>query len=219
MNLTWVLIATYSLIIPSVIGWVRFKRIHPTFYPFLFFIWLGLLNEILSTILIHRIRTSNAVNSNIYVLMEALLLVWQFERWGSFSNRKSAFKVLIGLLSGIWIIENMVISRITNFCSYFMIIYSGILCLLSIRHLNYIVARERGNLLMNAIFLICSTLIIYYSFKVMVEAFSLSDLKVSQVFKSNIYRIHGYVNLLSNCIFALAILWAPQRQRFSLPSS
>src|ERR1700754_5087203 len=124
MDLTWEFITTYSLLIPAVIGWVRFKRIHPTFYPFLYFIWLGLLNEIISTTLVYGFRKSNAINSNFYVLAEILLILWQFERWGTFSNRKQLYQIAVGAVTFAWIIDNFFISGITNFCSFFMIFYS-----------------------------------------------------------------------------------------------
>jgi len=218
MNLTWELATTYSVLIPAVTGWVRFKRIHPTFYPLLFVIWLGLLNELISSVLIFGLRSSNAVNSNFYVLAEALLLLWQFERWGTFSNKKQFYQITFAAILCAWMIDNFLISGITHFCSYFMIFYSTLICLLSIDHINFIVIRERKNILRNAGFLICATFVVYHSYKAMVEAFWLYG-KGSPAFKDNVYKIHGAINFLSNCIFALAILWAPQKQKFSLPSS
>lgn len=204
--------------IPAVIGWVRFKKIHPTFYPFVFFIWLGLLNEMISTIVIHGFHLSNAINSNIYVLLEGLFLLWQFQRWGNFTGKKGFFLFYLFLFMAVWLAENFYISKITYFSSYFRMIYSGIICLMSINYLNFIIVRERTNLLLNSSFLICGAFIIYYAYKAMVEAFWIYGLNNSSSFRINVYNILGYINLLTNCIFALAITWIPKKQRFSLPS-
>jgi hypothetical protein len=218
MDFTLVLITSFSVLLPAVMGWVRFKRIHPTFYPFIFLVWLGLLNEILSAILIHSFHHSNAVNSNIYILLEGIFLLWQFERWGNFSQKKQFFLFYLLLFLLVWLVENFYISRIQLFNSYFRIIYSGIICLMSINYLNFILVREHKNILFNSAFLICSAFIIYYAYKVAVEAFWIYGLNNSAAFRINVYNILGYINLLTNCIFTIAIAWIPAKQRFSLPS-
>src|SRR5437763_15651547 len=117
MDFTLVLITSFSVLLPAVMGWVRFKRIHPTFYPFIFLVWLGLLNEILSAILIHSFHHSNAVNSNIYILLEGIFLLWQFDRWGNFSQKKQFFFFYLLLFLLVWLVENFYISRIQFFNS------------------------------------------------------------------------------------------------------
>jgi len=218
MDFTLVLTTSFSVLIPSIVGWVRFKRIHPTFYPFVFLIWLGLLNEILSTVLIHALHKSNAINSNIYVLLEGLFLLWQFEKWGNFTEKRKFFFMYFFLFIAVWLVENFYISRITYFSSYFRIIYSGVICLMSVNYLNSIIVKEHRNILLNSSFLICGSFIIYYAYKVMVEAFWIYGLNNSSQFRISVYNILDYINLLTNCIFAIAIAWIPGKQKFSLPS-
>ena len=217
MSSTLVLISGSSLFIPALIGWVRFKQIHPTYYPFIFCLWIGLLNEVISYLVTIN-HHSNAINSNIYVLLEGGLILWQFERWGNFTRKEVYFISYLVLFVAVWIMENFFISRITYFSSYFRILYAAVLSLMSINFMNSIIVRERRSILMNASFLMCAAFIIYYTYKVLVEAFWIYGLNNSSSFRINVYLILTYINLLVNLIFALAVLWIPTKQRFTLPS-
>src|SRR6266480_4068900 len=161
MSNALVLISSFSIIIPALMGWVRFKQIHPTYYPFIFCIWIGLLNEVIS-FLVTNSHHSNAVNSNIYVLLEGGLILWQFERWGNFTRKEVYFISYLVLFVAVWIMENFFISRITYFSSYFRILYAAVLSLMSINFMNSIIVREHRSILKNASFLMCSGFIIYY---------------------------------------------------------
>ena len=217
MNYTVRLIFSFSIIIAVIISWIRFKQINPTYYPFIFCLWLGLLSEILSYIF-SRIYHTNAVNSNIYVLLESFFLVWQFYAWKLFDRYKSLFMVILCLFLGTWIVENFIISKITSFSSYFRIAYSFIVVLMSISVFNGLMVRERKSILKNPVFLICSTFIVYYTYRVLVEAFWVYGLNSSKEFRLSVYRILLYINLFANLVYALAILWMPTKQRFTLPS-
>ena len=216
MNELLVLITSFSITIPSIIGWIRFKKINPAYYPFVICIWIGLLNEILSYIVIHT-ENSNAINSNIYVLIESLLFTWQFKKLGIFDRAKPMFTLLVVFFIMIWVIENFIISRITYFSSYFRIVYSFALSLMSINQVNSLIMKEKKQILMNSIFLICIAFILYYIYKVLVEAFWVYGLNNSRDFRNNVYLILAYINLICNLIYALAVLWMPKKHRFSLP--
>ena len=47
-----IVVFSFSIAIAAIIGWIRFKKINPAYYPFVICIWIGLLNEILSYIVI-----------------------------------------------------------------------------------------------------------------------------------------------------------------------
>ena len=209
-------IFSFSIVLAAIIGWIRFKKINPTYYPFVICIWIGLFNEIISYIVI-KAGHSNAINSNIYVLIESILFTLQFKRWGLFQYNKWLFPSLIVLFIITWLAQNFYISRITFFSSEFRILYSFALVLMSISQLNKILSREKKSLLKNSIFLICIGFILYYTYKIIVEAFWVYGLNNSRDFRNNVYLIMAYINLISNLIYAMAILWTPAKHRFSLP--
>ena len=217
--MSWTLnaIFSFSILLAAIIGIIRFKNISPNYYPFIFSLWIGSLNEIVSYFLI-RNSVSNALNGNIYVLIESLLISWQFKKWDAFKNNRWVFEIIIILFVTSWIIENFFISRITSFSSYFRVLYSFIIVLISVNTINELIIRERRNIMKNSVFLICTAFIIYYTYKVLVETFWIYGLNYSRGFRNNVYFILTYVNLLANLIYALAVLWMPMKQRFTLPS-
>ena len=211
-----VFIFSLSILIASVIGWVRFKKIDPAYYPFLYCLWIGTLNEIVSYILVANHQTT-ALNNNIYVLFEPILLVWLFKNWGSFRRAPQMFTALLILFPILWIVENFFISTITHFTFYYRIFYSFIIVLLSIQIINRLIMTERKNILKNSTFLLCVGFVIYYTFSVLVQTFWLYGLNVSREFTLKVVFILLTINLFSNLIYALAVLWMPTRHRFSLP--
>jgi hypothetical protein len=158
---------------------------------------------------------SNIINYNIFSLIEALLITWQFKNWKLF-NKLSFLLILTGLVIT-WAIEVFFISSIHVFASYFIIIYSFIIVLMSISILNMLIIKEQGHLLKNSIFLICISFIVYFTYAVIVEIFLLYGINESEKFMINVYAILVYINLFVNLLFALAILWMPTRQIFTTP--
>lgn len=213
MNHALIRIFGFSIILPAIVGIWRYKKINQIFFPFLICIWIGLLNEIVNYILIDFFHKSNSINIDIYCLVESLLYVWLFKNFALFSKPKS-FILLVGLLCTAWLFENLIISDITQFDSYFTVFYSLIIVLMSITIINRLIVKQI-NLLTNSIFLICSALVIYFTLSALTEIFWLYGLNSSESFRLNIYRIMAYINFSVNLIFALAILWMQRKQEFT----
>lgn len=218
MNFTLVVILSLSIIIPAMIGLIRFAKINEAFYPFIFCIWLGSINEIISVIIVTA-HHSNAVNGNIYLLAESLLLVWQFQRWKLFNKNSIWFIGIVASLLFLWCTENFIISGITHFDSYFRIYYSTLLTFMSISILNRLIVTERRSLMKNPVFIICVALIIYYTMSILAEVFWIYGISLNKTFQTNVYHISVITNFISIILYTLAILWMPIKQRFSLPSS
>ena len=210
-------ISGLSIIAAISISLFRIEKISSSFYPFIFCIFLGLTNEVLSYFFL-KAGMNISVNNNMYVFLESVLILWQFKNWGSFINRKHLFWFIACLFVGIWVAENFIISKINYTNSYFRVSYSFILVLLAINQINEIIVRDRKNILINPIFLICTGIVIYFTYKSLVEIFWIYGLPKSDEFRGNIYLIHDWINLFSNLIYAFAVLWMQKRQRFLLPS-
>lgn len=216
MSYTVIVLFTLSILIPAVIGLVRFKKINSIYHPFLYLIWLGCFNELLSLTLI-KFYFFNTITNNIYYLLEALLIFWQFKRWNLFHSYKKLFSLLVFLISIAWVINCFIVSKINVVASYYIIIYSFVIVLMSINMVNALLIREKRQLLKNPIFLICISFIIFYTYATLVEIFFIYGLTSSSEFRINIYHILSYFNLFSNLIYAIAILWMPRKQEFILP--
>lgn len=216
MKFTLIDLFSFSIFIASVIGWVRFRQIHPTYYPFLYCTWLALANELLGYFLINY-GYSNAININIYVLAEALLYTWQFRKWDVMERYRNLVLILVPVLIVFWGVEAFLIAGIRHTITYFRIFYAFILVLFSIDTLNHQVLSERTAILKNPVFLICIGFMVYYTFTVIIGVFWIYGFGGSSSFRRHMVWILIYINLVVNLVFALAVLWMPKKLRFSLP--
>lgn len=217
MNFTLVQILSYAVGIAAILGLVYSRRIDRAFFPFIFFLWAGFLNEIISTICISVYRT-NAINSNIYVLLSSLLVLWQFKGWGLFKRNNWVFPSLVFLFIGCWIIDSFFIGRINRFNPYYRIFYSFTIVLMSIQMINRLFSTQKKQLIRNSIFLICICFIVFFTYKALIEIFWVYGLNSTRDFRVEVYRIMTYINLTVNLIYAIAILWMPRKQESLLLS-
>jgi hypothetical protein len=207
----------YSLGIAALIGIWRFRKISVVFLPFLLFLWLGFANEIVSEVTA-RVWRNTTLNNNIYVLLEACLILWQFQKWGLFQRQKAFVPVLLLSFVTFWCVEIFVNYHYLYVASYFRIFYSFVIVLMSIHMINFIIVSESRSLLKNPIFLICIGFIIFFTYKILIEIFWVYGLNGSRDFRNNVYMIHSLINFFSNIIYALAALWVPRKQIFLMPS-
>lgn len=215
ISLTVAIIFSLSILIAGLISIFRFGQIRDIYYPFIYLIWIGCINELLSVYLVLN-HHFNIINYTIYSLCESLLLLWFFRNLGIFKNRKRFLYALIILFFGIWLVESFFSNRFgARFNYYFDIVYSFCVVLLSIRTINDLLFTER-DLLKNPTFLICIGVIIFFTYQIVERMFSLYGLKESKIFRQNVQAILMIINLLSNLIYALAILWMRKRQAFTL---
>jgi hypothetical protein len=207
--------ASFSLSVGlgAIIGWVRFRKTDPAFFPFLLLLSLGLLNELVSIVVMYAGKP-NALNYNLFALAEAMLVLWQFSRWGLFKGRRQFFYLLqIIIVAGCaaeWILYSN--GRIYN--SHFIIGYSLLIVLMSILMINRLLFSVTDPLLREPVFLICTGFCIYFSYTVLVEAFWLYGLNHSKHFRLGIYDILSYINLFTNLLYAYALLWIPLKRQY-----
>jgi len=215
MNNYWLrIVFNYSIIIAAIIAIFRFKTIMADYYPFIFFIWLGLFNEILSLLLIYNYQ-SNTVNSNIYVLMEYLVLLWQFYKWSDGSSKRYYWLAAFGIT--VWITDNFILNTISDNNSIFRVFYSFIIIFFSIDKVNNLLIFEYGNLLKHPMFITCITFIFYYGFKAFVESFNMVHLGLNPVILKDLWIILYFVNGTANLLYAIAVLCIPKKIKFISP--
>jgi hypothetical protein len=210
VSYTTTVILSLSVIPSVIIGWIRFPKIGSTFIPFLLLITIAMINELTSFIVI-RNHHSNAINTNIYSLLEGILIVWQFERWKLF--KKCTLYILITLILTCWCIEIFLISNGNSFVSYFIIISSFIIITLSTNMINKLLLDQKP-LLTNSLFLICICFIIAYTYNAIAEIFWMENFNLDPAFSRFVYRVFCVVNLLTNLTYVLAVLWIPRKRIF-----
>jgi hypothetical protein len=214
MNYFLQLVTVYSIFIAIIISIIRFRMIGDAYYPFVYLLWVGGLNEIVSTILLNN-GYNNITNGNLYTLVEALLLMWFFWKSNIFDRVKPLYVFLVGLLILVWIIDNFFIVFGKGYIAYFSIISALIIVLISINILNDILM-SAIDVWKNATFLLCIGFIIYFTYRILVDVFWLYGQNIGSNFSPKVFEIHSWINLLCNLIYALAVLWMQRRQAFTL---
>ncbi len=210
MNYWQVIIFSATIWIAAIIGWVKFNRLHPTFLPFCICISVAALNECISFVLTHN-GFNTILNNNIYVLLESLLITWQFKNWGIFNKQQKLFYLVLLLLLLIWSVENFSGLGTSGIHFYFRIAYSFVIVIMSININNQLIVSHRNHLLKSPVFLICAGFIIYFTYKILIEAFWLYGLRSSRDFRINVYLLLTWINLVVNLIYAVALLWIPKK--------
>jgi hypothetical protein len=206
---------SYSIIFACIIGAIRYKVIK-SYHPFILFVFLSLFNEIFSALSI-KLWKSNAINCNIYILLEYLILLFQFAKWDDLKIKTSLYKKLMWTGVIVWVIDNFILHSPLTTNSLFRIFYSCILVYVSIEEINSILFSRVSKNLLNAKFIICIGFIIYYSYKAVFEVFFLLKINFSNAFYINIFNILVVVNCFANLVYAVAIFFIPSKQKFTLP--
>lgn len=214
MNYFLQLVTVYSIFIAIVISIIRFRMIGDAYYPFIYLLWIGGLNEIISTILLNS-GYHNIINGNLYTLTESLLLMWFFWKTNIFDRVKPLYFFLIALLILIWIIDHFFIVLGKGYVAYFSIISALAIVLISINILNDILM-SAADVWKNPTFLLCIGFIIYFTYRILVDVFWLYGQNIGGDFSPKVFEIHSWINLLCNLIYALAVLWMQRRQAFTL---
>lgn len=207
-------ILLFTIIIPCIVGLVRLKKINRTYHPFIAFLWLGFLNELIGEFT-NKYFSTNVVNCNIYTILEANLLVYLLWQWDLFEKKLSFFSVLFALWI-FWIAEIFYFSNIMVFDSYFIIFYSLVIVVLSISMLNKILSVERARPVNNPKFVILLCLILFYSYSGVIEIFWKWSFSRGEAVSASYYYIITYLNFINNIFYTYAILCMRRKLRFTM---
>ena len=218
MSETFLFILSLSISFAVIIGIVRYRKIDPSYYPFIYYITLMLLIEIVVKILTDT-RTFQVIGPmmNIYTLAEFSLLAWLFHAWGLFNRNKLFFTILMSAFFVAWLLITVIMNSIlydSNY--YFRVLYSFALVLFAVSAFNKMVVNHRGSIFQNAQFWICLGIIIFFTFFLLDNATKLSLVRhtISQDFRINLQKIIVFSNLLVNILYVVAVIWIPRKKNF-----
>jgi len=177
----------------------------------------GLIAEAVGDYLIYYRKTSNADIANTYALLEWILVFWQFRTWGFFRTRKEIGYAVLLAPCVVWLAENLIVGKMINFSPYFRILASFSIVLLSVNKINFMITHDNRKLLGHPDFLFCIAFIIYFIYDIVYEwAYQSSNNAAPIVITETIIFLWGYINALTNIIFAIAFLRIPAPKKFIL---
>lgn len=211
---TTILLMSFSIFFAGIMGIIRFNQIRDIYKPFIYLIWIGCFNEVLSAYLALS-GYYTIINGSIYSLCEAIFLLWFFKRLGVLKANFLLY-LLISVFIAVWVAESFFAGRFgARFTSYSDIVYSFCVVLLSVRAVNNLLFTEK-DLLKNPTFLICIGLMIFFTYEIIERTFRIYGLKNSSEFRMNVETILILTNFLANLIYGLAVLWMRKREAFTL---
>lgn len=207
------IVLNHSVLLAAFASVIRFRMWCKKFLPFIFFIWLGLINETISLAFIYT-KGYNTFNSNIYVLFESAILFFQFYKWKAISQLQ--LYALLFCSFFVWLLDNLIWHNLYNNNSVFRITYSLAIIGCSFRQVNLLLACEKFSLLRNPVFLICFAFIFYYSLKIFIEVFNACHPHWSQACCRNIFTILYTSDFISNIMYTIALLCLQRKPAFTM---
>lgn len=203
------------IIIPAIIGAVRYRAMDAGFHPFVWICVMLTLNETLRFILITQ-HVYDFVSYNIASLLCCLLYIWLFNKWGAFNEKKYWLPLLFTIMPLCWLADHFIINgyQLPSLTHYFRACFSLMLVLLSVNRINKLILSEKKSLLKNSQFLICVCLVAYYTNRIVVDVFTLKGMSESFLFRLGSFNRSLSIGL--NLIFALAALWIPRKKNFTI---
>ncbi|GAC1438943.1 MAG: hypothetical protein NVSMB63_03520 [Sediminibacterium sp.] len=212
----WIAVMSLSIAPGALIGFGRLSVIHRTYRPFVYFLAASLLYETISVVA-EADHHSNALNNNLFILVEWVLLAWLMGNWFVNKQRRRIYAATGVFISLLWFFDMLVWNDIDKFNSLFRICSSFAIVFMAIDHLNALIVLERNNLLKNARFLISCGLIIYFSYKTILEVLYLLHLNTPLSFNRAAFSVLTYINVCCNIIYTIASICLPVKHRFIFP--
>ena len=207
------LISAGSILLPFAVTLFRLSRLKKRYLPFLLLIWFGILNESTSYLRIQFGQTT-AVNGNIYVLLNLILLIWFFyQKRLNLPTYIFISFLLIGIF--VWVIDNLFLHSLHSNNSLFRMIASLLIVYLGIDKISQIVFFWENKEDRISDLLICSSLVSYFTYKAFVESFHVFTLKMGYDFFHGLWFLLAIVNVITNCIFTIAILCIKPKQHYT----
>ena len=204
-------ILSYTIAPAAIIAIKKQRQCRATYLPFFIYLLAATANEIISTIIIER-GYSNSINSNIYTLIESLLLIWMFQRWSA-GKKRGIYVFLIILIITVWILDSFIVGSIKQFNCIHRAAYAFMVVMLCGDQLTYIMFND-SHVLRNPRFIICVAFLIKYTYKTFSETLMAFDPGFSNNFYQGFMFIWVLINAATNLTYILAVIWIPRKERF-----
>ncbi len=213
--MNWYVITTvlsYTIFPATFIAVWNYWQRRFTYLPFLLLLVTASLNEVVSTLVIFQ-GQSNAVNNNVYVLAECLLVIWLFAEWEPNKRKTGWYKIATIVLVLIWIADNIIFHSIASFNQVFKISFAVVAVIMSCDQLSYLLTNH-SSLRGNSRLILCIVFFVTYSFKTFTEMFVAFNPDYSNSFYEAFFFIWITINTLSNVSFLIAAIWMSKRERY-----
>lgn len=198
-------ILSLSIFFPAIIALFRLGSRYRIHRPFLILVFVGLFNELLVGLYVTKLSFEiRSIAWQLYNLIECVILLVQFSHWGTFKKHHRIFNFLLLITVTGWVLENFILSNITEFNFFFLIGYSFMFVILSIYMITHIFSQHPKMPVSNGVFIICVGMIIFFLNTSLVFLFLLKYM-YDERGMPEILSTRAYINASVNIIFAIGI--------------
>lgn len=212
MNYLTGFLLSLTVLFPLIVGIVRFSKVDESFHPFLLLLLMAFTSEVISFFCKIALKETPEITINLYSLIECMILLFQFHKWGFLKTRRALFYSLTAFFGLLWITENILLNNIVQFTLFFNACYSFVLVLLSINQINQIIIQGTQQLFKNAKFLLCLGFIIYFLYELIYDAAYFVSVDNDVAAASKIINMFNYMNAFVNLIYGVAVLLMPKKK-------
>lgn len=202
--------------IPAIIGLVRYRQMDRRYHPFVWICCFTVCNELFKFYLNLQNITSTA-SYNIAVIAVCYLYLYLFWGWGLLRQPRGLVYCLAAILLAVWVADHFLIggNRIHARTNLFRVCFAVTIVTTSIENLSRLVTLEKHSLARNAQFLICLSLTLYYTFRIVTDVFMPLG-SFSRSFQFNMATTQRIFLQSLYFTFALAALWIPRKKKFTM---
>lgn len=203
-----------TILFPLIIGIIRFNKIDNSYYPFILLLLMAFTSEVISTICRMVLHAHTTATINLYVLIECIILFFQFHTWGFLKKNRPLFYAVLAVFVMIWITEKIIFNKLDDFSPFFVVSYSFAILLLSINQINYMIVQDNQQLYRNAKFLLCIGFIIFFLYAIVYDAahFVSKGKDTNITVATRIINMFNYMNAFVNLIYGVAVLLIPKKK-------
>ncbi len=204
-----------TISLAAVTGAIRWQKIDPSNRPIILAWWTVVLTETAQFLAISNAVYPNPIY-NIYIVPLLAFLLFQFKEWGVLHLRWAV--VLFVALMVVWVADFFIVEgyQFTARRNFYRLCFNLVIVVLAVTSINKQIMSERKILLTNHRFLICMGLTVYYTYRVLVDAFLLKGF--SNEFVTSLSSFNRYLLQFYYLILFLAALWIPRKKNYILPS-
>jgi len=213
MNKVYIInyLLSMTIVFAAMTGLLKWGKIKKEDRPIIVGWWLVIAVETIRFISIWQNNISS-IPYNIYALPLMWFYVWQFHQWKVIPARFTGF--LIGALILFWFMDLFLIDGYSLYILRYVyrLALSFTLVVLSVTSMNIQIIEEKQSLIKNHRFLICLGITLYYTYRVLVDVFTLSEM--SREFMLSISAFNRYLIQFYYLLLFLAALWIPRKKNF-----
>lgn len=201
----FLIISTYSILPPLVVGLIFYKKLNTNLKLLNIFLWFCLAIELGSHMLI-AYKTSNLFLSHIYVPVEFIFISWIYQRSLNHYFTVQWLRTICAAFVAFCIFNILFIQSIWELNNYPRALESLIMIIYSLFYFYKIFQEAKIKYLEKEyLFWLSVGVLVYFSGSLFIFIFSNFMIGEEKIYRYYIWEIHGALNILLHITFTIAI--------------